>query len=70
MNFSVWNYLPISASCGVKRYIIYIRSLLTKTSEAKFELIFSHGSVFIYNIDFVSICKRELNKHLIFLRLP
>ena len=43
----------ISASCGVKRCIHYIRFLLTKTSWAKkFELIFPLGSVFIDIIDF------------------
>ena len=47
----------ISASCGVKRYMHYIRFLLTKTSSAKFESIFPLGSYFIYIIDFLSICK-------------
>ena len=42
----------ISASCGVKRYMHYIRFLLTKTSSAKFESIFPLGSYFIYIIDF------------------
>ena len=47
----------ILASCGVKRYMHYIRFLLTKTSSAKFESIFPLGSYFIYIIDFLSICK-------------
>ena len=47
----------ISASCGVKSYMHYIRFLLTKTSSAKFESIFPLGSYFIYIIDFLSICK-------------
>ena len=39
----------LSASCGVKRYIHYIRFLLTKTSLAKkFESVFPLGSIFIY----------------------
>ena len=46
----------ISASCGVKRYMHYIKFLLAnKTSSAKkFESIFESkfGSVFIYIIDF------------------
>ena len=38
----------ISASCGVKSYMHYIRFLLTKTSSAKFESIFPLGSISIY----------------------
>ena len=45
--------LTILASCGVRRYMHYIRFLLTKTSEAKkFGSIFLLGSIFIYVIDF------------------
>ena len=32
MNYSIWNYWPISASCVVKRSMYYIRVLLTKSS--------------------------------------
>ena len=43
----------ISASCVVKRYMHYIRFLLTETSLAKkFESIFPLGSIFIYSINF------------------
>ena len=50
--------LTILASCDVKRYVHYIRFLLTKTSSAeKFESIFPLGPIFIYIIDFLSICK-------------
>ena len=44
----------------------YIRFLLTKTSSAKFESIFPLGSYFIYIFDFFSICKWQLNEHLLF----
>ena len=43
----------ISVSCDVKRYMHYIRFLLTNTSKAKkFESIFPLGSIFFYIIDF------------------
>ena len=57
LNYSMWNYQPISTSCGVKRYMHYIRFPLTKNSLAKFESIFPLGSFFIYIIDFLSICE-------------
>ena len=28
----IWNYLPISDCCSIKRYMHYIKFLLTKTS--------------------------------------
>ena len=42
----------ISASFAVKRYMHYIRFVLTKTSSAKFESTFPLGYIFIYIIDF------------------
>ena len=32
LNYSIWNYLPLSVYCRVKRYMYYIWFLLTKTS--------------------------------------
>ena len=32
LNYSIWNYWSILVSCGVKRYMHYIRFLLTETS--------------------------------------
>ena len=34
-NYSIWNYLPISISCGVKRYMRYIIFLLSKSCQSK-----------------------------------
>ena len=64
LNYAIWNYLPIWASCGVKIYMHYIRFLLTKISKAKFESIFPMNlilftlSIFYQsaNVNWMSIC--------------
>ena len=50
LNYSIWDYLPISASCGIKRYMHYIRFLLTKNSQSKVWINFPFVSFFIYII--------------------
>ena len=61
----------ISASCGVKRYMHYIRFLLTKTHKQRSLNQFFLLDLFLFTIlIFLSICKWQLNEHLLFLTLP
>ena len=58
----------VSVSCGVKRYMHYIRFLLTNTSKAKkFESIFPLGSIFFYIIDFFINLQMETEQAFAFL---
>ena len=61
----------ISASCGVKRYMHYIRFLLTKTHKQRSLNQFFLLDLFLFTLlIFLSICKWQLNEHLLFLTLP
>ena len=68
------NYLElptISASCCVKRYMHYIRFLLTKTRKQRSLNQFFLLGLFLFTLlIFLSICKWQLNDHLLFLTLP
>ena len=61
----------ISASCGVKRYMHYIRFLLTKSHKQRSLNQFFLLDLFWFTLlIFLSICKWQRNEHLLFLKLP
>ena len=60
----------ISASCGVKIYMHYIRFLLTKTHKQRSLNQFFLLDLFLFALlIFLSIFKWQLNEHLLFLTL-
>ena len=61
----------ISAFCGVKIYMHYIIFLLTKTHKQRSLNQFFLLDLFLFTLlIFLSICKWQLNEHLLFLTLP
>ena len=60
-----------SASCGVKRYMHYMRFLLTKTHKQSSLNQFFLLDLFLFTLlVFFMNLQRQLNEHLLFLTLP